>query len=674
MSQLLPANHNWVVAVVHGVGTQLEGETSQAVCRAIRSVSPDFRMADARADVPNEANPVVHGRTAAQSWTFGEAGRAKVAEVYWGDLVQIHGNAHIMLRAVGYNLHGAIHLCKSALKSAGPIARLLLFMPFYLLRWVILPLHLLALGIALPFGLWMLFWETPRAGVYLTPHKGLFLTLALSYAAAGILAGIYMIQRQHHKLRPPPWDLAFAFAAWSALSALFISPSLLARLEECEGQAKSIAEAYGTASAIMDLALGRFGLIELCKWIITETDMGDPLNPDFGKNVERLTGIGRYIAINELASDTAFLLCAAAIVLMIVLTAASALLGRSETARVMLLVATICSLVVGIFAILTGAVDILTRLVQFSIGPTYVTYFYEYGLMAWLAVLFMGAAVAFMLRRRELLAAAKGDGARFDYSRVIVSRLFQITVVVVTLARIALDASGPYLQDHYPVLVVIGTPTQLVTFAFLACLAAVIIFSKPLRLGLDVAMDIIDHFVRSGRELSIRNAIRQRFYDVLDRLIADGDRPHLLVVAHSQGSVITVDALIEDIWNKPHVVGRPPLSERVSSMTVLTFGSPLTHIYQHYFPKDYGPLSGASLKELAADERVQWINIFRQDDPVGTLIEGASEDFPRNVAIPGGGGHTRYWEQDVFASPLVRPHLPSAAPEGSNTASTKSLH
>jgi hypothetical protein len=664
MSQLLPQGRNWAVAVVHGVGTPLEGATTQAVCRAIQAAKPDFRpadvdAADVHADVPNETRQVAHERPEVRIWSFGEGGRAKVAEVFWSDLAEIRGSIPDMVRALGYNLHAAIHLCKSALQSASLVARLLLLIPFYLLRWVILPLHMLALGIALPFGLWMLSWDDPRAGDYLTSHNGLFLTLTLSYAVAGILAGMGLVRRRHHQLRPPPWDLAFAFAAWSALSALFILPSLVPWFKGCVDQAAHIDE-YGTARALMDLVLGRFGLTEFCHWILTETDMGDVSNHYFGQDAQRLTGIGRYIAVNELAGDAAFVLCSAAIVLLIVLTVASALLRRDESARVMLLVATICSLVVGIVAILTEAVDFLTRLVQFWIDrPGFITYFYEYGLVVWLAIVVMAAVVIMILRQRELLASGKGAGALSDYSRVIVSQFFQITVVVAALARTAWDVSGPFLQKHYPSLVVAKIPIQLMTPAFLVFLVALIIFSKPLRLGLVIAMDIIDHFLRSGGWLPIRRAVSQRLYDVLDRLTGDGERPHLLVVAHSQGTVITIDALVKDIWSKPLVVGRPPLSEQVSSMTILTFGSPLTHIYQHYFPKDYRPFSETSLQELAADERVQWVNIFREDDPIGTHIKGPTEEFPRNVAMQA-GGHTRYWEKDVFDSPLVRLHLPGA--------------
>ena len=238
MSQLLPRSRNWAVAVVHGVGTPREGETAQAVCRAIRGAKPDFQPADVDASVPNGAGSVACEQSAVQSWTFGEGGRAKVAEVFWSDLAKVHGSVPDMLRALGYNLHGVIHLCKSALQSASLISRVLLLIPFYLLRWVILPLHILALTIALPFGLWMWLGHPLRKGDYLTSHNGLFLTLTLFCAGAGIVAGIYLARRRHNKLRPPPWDLAIAFAAWSALSALLSLPSLVPWFKDCENRAE----------------------------------------------------------------------------------------------------------------------------------------------------------------------------------------------------------------------------------------------------------------------------------------------------------------------------------------------------------------------------------------------------------------------------------------------------
>ena len=109
------------------------------------------------------------------------------------------------------------------------------------------------------------------------------------------------------------------------------------------------------------------------------------------------------------------------------------------------------------------------------------------------------------------------------------------------------------------------------------------------------------------------------------------------------------------IWSKQLTEHRKPLSELVASMTILTFGSPITHIYQHYFPRDYGAFSETGLKDLAADKRVKWLNIYRADDPVGTTISGPTQDFPENIRMPA-GGHLRYWEEDVAKA--LREHLP----------------
>ena len=84
-----------------------------------------------------------------------------------------------------------------------------------------------------------------------------------------------------------------------------------------------------------------------------------------------------------------------------------------------------------------------------------------------------------------------------------------------------------------------------------------------------------------------------------------------------------------------------------------------THIYQHYFPEDYGSFSGTALSKLADDARVRWLNIYRADDFVGTIIAGPSDTFPRNVPMKE-GGHFCYWEREVLGAPEICVHLPGA--------------
>ena len=116
----------------------------------------------------------------------------------------------------------------------------------------------------------------------------------------------------------------------------------------------------------------------------------------------------------------------------------------------------------------------------------------------------------------------------------------------------------------------------------------------------------------------------------------------LTIVAHSQGTVISTEVLNdpENEW----------LQEAFESVTLITMGSPLTHLYQHYFGNHYPELDEPFWSPLRRNVN-QWINIFRIDDFVGTEIE-----FPESLNIEKGircsnepvenCGHTHYWSDE----------------------------
>ena len=95
---------------------------------------------------------------------------------------------------------------------------------------------------------------------------------------------------------------------------------------------------------------------------------------------------------------------------------------------------------------------------------------------------------------------------------------------------------------------------------------------------------------------------------------------------------------------------RTKLAERLDKLEALhlvTLGSPLTHLYQYYFPERYPPLANDSWGGLRKTVR-NWVNVYRVDDFVGTYIEKQSipgwPGAPKNVPIAA-GGHTGYWRQ-----------------------------
>ncbi|MEM1276819.1 MAG: hypothetical protein AAGH74_09840 [Pseudomonadota bacterium] len=149
------------------------------------------------------------------------------------------------------------------------------------------------------------------------------------------------------------------------------------------------------------------------------------------------------------------------------------------------------------------------------------------------------------------------------------------------------------------------------------------VMRDELAVGLGIANDIInymrsdDHFGKRRDSYAVRNRIDLRFVKVARELLERHKPDELVIVAHSQGTVISLDALRT---NSSEVVGYDEplkaLLEKVGKKTLITLGSPYTHLYQEYFPDGFetpgqGDLSGGKWR---------WINIFRKDDFIGTHI------------------------------------------------------
>ncbi len=650
-------NKDWAIAIVHGIGTPEPGDTRKNLCDAIQLVKKDFQRVEepGASPKPDEVPPPM------QTWRFA-GGQARVAEVFWGDLSLVRGTVTDMLMALCINLYGAVYVNSRTLEATSKFTRILPTIPFALVRWVVLPLHLVALALAVPMALWIkVRGADPLSGDFLTTDRTLFLWLVAAGVFAGLSATAWLILRQPHRIRPQPWDFTLAFTICVLLSGAFALQPVTDWFNGCVTTHKG--ENWGLVGIFRSIGDGRLDVGKaVCDLIVANTPIeeGTP-RPGALSNEVKLTGIGRYIALNEFAGDVAFFISAALVLVYIVLAFATWAVGSHERARAMFLVVTISILFIIATAMLLETIDFFTRLIQLWGLEKFKIYWYELAFGVWVVVVAIGAVVALTLRKvRQRPSAADSSvrdkmSAEAAYSRLIVSEFFQFTVIGATSLFILIFLGKDFLLNLFPEQYEF-VPYQLIPPAlFVALVLLVVLFGKELRLGLDIAMDVVNHFVDPKRSYPIRRSISSRFYETLDKLIRDGDRPHLLIIAHSQGTVITVDALMHGLWSKQLTEHRKPLSELVASMTILTFGSPITHIYQHYFPRDYGAFSETGLKDLAADKRVRWLNIYRADDPVGTTISGPTPDFPENIRMPA-GGHLRYWEEDVAKA--LREHLP----------------
>ncbi len=184
--------------------------------------------------------------------------------------------------------------------------------------------------------------------------------------------------------------------------------------------------------------------------------------------------------------------------------------------------------------------------------------------------------------------------------------------------------------------------------SILVILALVMV--APIWLALDLANDVIT-YVRGNADLRrwrqvrppeespkrgilVSERIRRRFNAVASHLLQSEGVNQLVIVAHSQGTVVAIDELCRS--SGPQDLDRIPL-------TLVTMGSPVTHLYQYYDPVGY-PSWPASRWDAFFRHVNRWLNLYRIDDFVGTRIDPPSAwtgEFKQQAV--GAGGHTDYW-------------------------------
>jgi CoA-transferase family III len=151
----------------------------------------------------------------------------------------------------------------------------------------------------------------------------------------------------------------------------------------------------------------------------------------------------------------------------------------------------------------------------------------------------------------------------------------------------------------------------------------------------------------SGRNYRRRARIQRRLEALIDEVIRKNAIDRLVFFAHSQGTVILSDYLIDhDGLVGPEHQARSAM-QGVKRIDVVTIGSPLKHIYEHYYGDYEPPYEGG--RTLDVDT---WINLWRVDDPIGQDINPTAcikDGKVYNIGIPP-GGHQNYWKQAEVCS------------------------
>jgi hypothetical protein len=243
--------------------------------------------------------------------------------------------------------------------------------------------------------------------------------------------------------------------------------------------------------------------------------------------------------------------------------------------------------------------------------------------VALLVMLGLALSVWLWLRNRKRTKPAIAD---------LVSS-WPLPVAAITTAFVcgaaALTALALWSPDIYPPAWLVTVVTATLSLLILAARS----LPEPIRHGLDLACDVTLYF--RGRSWASRDShrwderLKARFRAVVEDLVTDVAGGPLVVVAHSQGTVIAADALRG--WsNAPRV-------------DLLTMGSPLRSLYATFFRKGFG-----DIVEAAGSKAESWVNLYREDDYVGRQLGGVTDQKIE------GTGHEGYWTDPSVLSELER--------------------
>jgi hypothetical protein len=198
--------------------------------------------------------------------------------------------------------------------------------------------------------------------------------------------------------------------------------------------------------------------------------------------------------------------------------------------------------------------------------------------------------------------------------------------------------------------------------------------------ALQAAIDVVNWMRVHPLDRNPQARICARFCSLLRNIVTwrspvDGEAyAGIVIVAHSQGTVITADLLRFLEYVKPQA----PLEENdplFSSRNIrfLTMGCPLRQIYSVRFPHIYGWARGCGTTPFEAPDRtklygvVDWTNVYRSGDYVGRTLWHSEKNEDSWTLDPstvmkekefcaGEGAHTHYWDDsaELVASELSR--------------------
>jgi hypothetical protein len=624
----------WLTLLVHGVGDHKPGEMIDAVTGAFSSVDHALPDNDEYVAVHLEDKTVSRGWFPMYSRRFDlpEGPELIFGEVFWADLSRIRGSTFELLIGIFRLVFGLRYVSDQAATQPGTAARTLrwaLYLAILVARGPLLALFTLGAVFCLPLAA---HWIGRVAHV---PDQSLvWLTEDRCYLGLGLLvatvSGVMLL---------PVWSKFHfrAFSFWLLLSSLTVV-----------------------------ICCNRPDFLSYLNRIYDDQLANNPVPASY---------LATVIWLSDWTRDAAFACLGLSLVPLILAVAAATSGQRPGLSAAYQAAAFQLLLWQLVLAPLDIALDWGLASVTSTIGHQFVRGAGFYVGFRILAVYSMAAAllVIWLMRMRWAKRHPVAEWPRRFPPRLIVGLGARVWVVVISIVLILdsmllalreiTDAQHrPYPKIAESFVTILDWPIRqwvvLVWAITIVAACFAILFKRVVRNALHVATDVVNHFYRPDEGFPVRQQIESRFHKVLARLLEEYQPTRIVVIAHSQGTVISFNALSEiyaQAWFQQYAA--------TLRAELVTVGSPLTHLYQHYFPAHY-PVNDPKQAVLQPYVR-RWRNIFRTDDYIGTFVTLGSnaaatqaaqaQSWPESIpARP--GGHTHYWEADIFAhlTDLVR--------------------
>ncbi len=173
-------------------------------------------------------------------------------------------------------------------------------------------------------------------------------------------------------------------------------------------------------------------------------------------------------------------------------------------------------------------------------------------------------------------------------------------------------------------------------------------FTTNLGRALDLVYDITT-YLRAANPAIVPPRVQMvaRYRAVLRQVAADNPK-HVVVMAHSQGTILTLATLLGDTQRSPKF-GPPGTADLPAApLTFLSYGSPVTQTYEQRFPTRFRVWTDPAT--LVESPITRWLNVFRAGDYIGRAVGEHDSYDPalttsgtqRQERCLGPGHHTGY--------------------------------